>query len=199
MSITADKTQAMLQPISQRQMQVNDVRRRPSVFMRQENAAEHYRRASVAVSPQRRMSMWLRRPSVASSFRLGLKDVQPRIQYENTYRIEPGDNERFHASKVEHIIEDVMRSYLDGESYDARKCAQMTLRLSDLIKERIKDDLNMPRHKLVCTVVIGQSSGQCVRYASRCVWNPTTDGHATGSFKNNSLFATATVFGVYFE
>ena len=92
-----------------------------------------------------------------------------------------------------------VQSYLDGESYDARKCAHMALHLSDLIKGRIKDDLSLPRYKLVCTVVIGEASGQSVRCASRCVWHPETDGYASASFKNNAIFATATVFAAYFE
>lgn len=157
------------------------------------------RRTSQAVSPVRRMSMWFRRPSLASSHRLASKDVVPRVLYENTYRIGPSRDGHFQAFRVEPIIEDVLRSYLDGESYNAHKCAQMSLRLSDLIKNRVKDDLNLPRYKLVCTVVIGESTGQSVRCASRCVWHQDTDGFASASFKNNSIFATATVFAIYFE
>jgi len=38
-----------------------------------------------------------------------------------------------------------------------------------------------------------------MQLSSRCLWVPTTDGCATASYSNSSLFAVATVFAVYFE
>ena len=56
-----------------------------------------------------------------------------------------------------------------------------------------------PRYRIVCTVMIGQLTGQSVRYVSRCMWDTATDSSASASYQNSSLFATATVFAVYFE
>jgi len=73
----------------------------------------------------------------------------------------------------------------------------MSMKMSEVIRDRIKLALHLPRHKLVCAVVVGQNSGQAMRYASRCLWDVDNDGFATASYENGSLFATATVYAVY--
>jgi len=72
----------------------------------------------------------------------------------------------------------------------------MSTQLSEVIKERIKA-LRLPRYKLVCSVIIGQNSGQALRHVSRCLCDADNDGFASASYSNNSLFATATVYAVY--
>ena len=91
-----------------------------------------------------------------------------------------------------------MQSFLDGELYDAPKCAQLSKQIADVIKARVKE-LEMKRHKLMCAVVIAQCGGQAIHHVSRCLWDPDADGQASATFKNNSLIASATVFAVYYE
>jgi len=74
----------------------------------------------------------------------------------------------------------------------------MSKQLSEVIKDRIKV-LRLPRYKLLCTVAIGQNSGQAVRHTSRCLWDSDNDGFASASYKNSSLFATASVYAVYYD
>jgi len=74
----------------------------------------------------------------------------------------------------------------------------MSMQLSEAIKDRIKA-LHLPRYKLICTVVIGQNSGQSMRHASRWLWDADNDGFASVSYDNGSLFATATVYVVYYD
>jgi len=38
-----------------------------------------------------------------------------------------------------------------------------------------------------------------MQLASRCLWVPNTDAFSSASFSNDSLFAVATVYAVYFE
>jgi len=83
-------------------------------------------------------------------------------------------------------------------TYDSRQCAGLSTRLSDAIRDRIKA-LHLSRHKLVCTVVVGQHGGQAMRHASRCIWDADNDGFATASYDNGSLFATATVYAAYYD
>lgn len=92
----------------------------------------------------------------------------------------------------------LLQSFLDGETYDARKCSQLSEQLSEIIRARVKE-LGLRRHKIVCVVTIGQIRGQTVRCASRCLWDSDTDGEATATFQNHSLFATATVYAIYYE
>jgi len=74
----------------------------------------------------------------------------------------------------------------------------MSKQLSEVIKDRIKV-LRLPRYKLVCTVIIGQNGDQDVRHASRCLCDSDNDGFASASYENGSLFATASVYAVYYE
>lgn len=48
-------------------------------------------------------------------------------------------------------------------------------------------------------VTLGELKGQTFSSCSRCLWDTATDGFASESFKNESLFCTAQVFALYFE
>lgn len=121
---------------------------------------------------------------------------RPKYIYENTYKLEP--EIKFQSDKVKKIIESVLESQLREETYDPKSCKQMVLTLSEIIKSRVKD-LNYQSYKLVCVVTIGELKDQGFRMGSRCCWDPKWDSYATGSFKNKSLFAIGSVWGVYYE
>ena len=67
---------------------------------------------------------------------------------------------------------------------------------ADEIRDRLKD-LNLPKYKLFVHVVIGESRGQGVQLSNRCFWDADTDGFASESIKNDSLYAVATAYGIY--
>ena len=121
---------------------------------------------------------------------------RPRLTFENTYQLEP--KVKFQASKVKEIIEDVLKNQLKDESYDPKSSRQFVKTLCEIIKGRVKE-LKYERYKIVVMVTIGQLNDQGVRMGSRCCWDAALDTFATGSFKNKSLFAVGTVWGVYYE
>ena len=121
---------------------------------------------------------------------------KPRLRYENTYKLEP--EKKFQVSKVQAIIEGVLENHLKDEKYDPKACRQTVKTLSEIIKSRVKE-LNYDRYKIVCMVTIGQLKEQGLRMGSRCCWDAKRDTFATASFKNKSLFAVASVWGVYYE
>lgn len=152
------------------------------------NAAAAYRRGSIS-----------RRPSIAGmSHHSRPYGTQQTVKFENTYRIDPDKNCKFHAGVVERMLAGLLESFLDGELYEARKCAQISQNLTDVIKGRMKE-LSMSRYKFVSNVLIGQNSGQSISFASRSIWNTATDNFASATYRNGSLFAVATVFAVYYE
>ena len=67
-----------------------------------------------------------------------------------------------------------------------------------VIKDTVKE-LNYERYRIMCIVSIGQLDEQGIQLVSRCVWDTNRDTSASGSYKNKSLFAVATVFAVYLE
>lgn len=121
---------------------------------------------------------------------------RPKYIFENTYKLEPGV--KFESDKVKSIIESVLESQLKEELYDPKSCKQLVLTLSEIIKSRIKD-LNYQSYKIICVVTIGELKDQGFRMGSRCCWDPKWDNFATGNFKNKSLFAIGSVWGVYYE
>lgn len=57
--------------------------------------------------------------------------------------------------------------------------------------------MNLPRYKFLVQVIIGEQRGAGVRMASRCFWDPESDGMATDTFINDTMFCTATAWGIY--
>ena len=121
---------------------------------------------------------------------------KPRLTFENTYKLEP--SEKFQASKVKEIIEDVLKTMLKDEAYDPKSSRQFVKTLCEIIKGRVKE-LKHERYKIVVTVSIGQLKDQGFRMGSRCCWDSKRDTFATASFRNKTLFAVGTVWGVYYE
>ena len=54
----------------------------------------------------------------------------------------------------------------------------------ETIKKRVKEECYLPRHKLVCQVVLGEMKDQGVRVTSRCLWDPDSDNYASAYYKN---------------
>ncbi|KAI8509210.1 Tctex-1 [Branchiostoma belcheri] len=122
--------------------------------------------------------------------------VKPK--QENTYKMAPDEGRKFSATKVEAVMNMVLQQYLENEKYDPATSPNLTTILADVVKNRVKE-LNFPRYKIVSHVCIGQTDNNDVELASRCLWDQDKDNFATVTYRNDSLFAVATVYGVYFE
>ena len=119
-----------------------------------------------------------------------------KVTYENTYKMAP--NVAFPENKIKEVVEKILSRELSNTQYDAENCREMTARISDIIKREIKD-LDLDRYKLVCIVHIGQRGNQEIKVGSRCLWDVRLDTYISAEYQNTSLFAIATVFGIYFE
>ncbi|XP_071801616.1 dynein light chain Tctex-type protein 2B-like [Asterias amurensis] len=117
---------------------------------------------------------------------------------ENTFRITPDDKNTFKPLSVQQEIADVLEGVLGSMEYNPITSGRITTRLSEAIKVRVKA-LQFKRHKLVVHVLVGSHDGQSMELASRCLWNQDTDSYASASYQNTSLFAIASVYGVYYE
>ncbi|KAF4021693.1 hypothetical protein G4228_013808 [Cervus hanglu yarkandensis] len=113
-------------------------------------------------------------------------------------RFAAGPTKHFPVVIVNHILKDVLTTYLQEEQYEPELCRQMTKTISEVIKAQVKD-LMIPRYKLIVIVHIGQLTGQSILIGSRCLWDPKNDAFASFIFRNSSLFALANVYTVYFE
>ena len=121
-----------------------------------------------------------------------------RPAFENTYRLEPKETDRFYPSKVRSEIERIIKGHLMDKEYDHVQAKTMAEKLADEIKSTIKQQ-NIPNYKIVVQTVIGENKGQGVKVASKCLWDDLNDNYASFTYTNTSLFCTGIVFGIYYE
>lgn len=158
------------------------------------------RRSSLGAAPGgKRPSIgpWMLHSRVSFSG-LPLFQPIPEIRLENTYRMGPDEGCGFNAGRVQRVLERVLAGVLGGTSYSPQGSAPLVHSLAELLQGRAKEVVP-PRYKLVCHVLLGQHSQQSLLVASRALWDPQSDNFASATFSNASLFAVATVHGVYFE
>ena len=121
-----------------------------------------------------------------------------RPAFENTYRLEPKENDRFYPSKVRELLEQIVEHHLKDKEYDHAHAKTLAEKIADEIKSAVKG-LSIPSYKIVVQTVIGQVQGQGVRVASKCLWDDINDNYASFTYQNTSLFCTGIVFGIYYE
>ncbi|XP_031410787.1 tctex1 domain-containing protein 4 [Meleagris gallopavo] len=158
------------------------------------------RRSSLGAAPGgKRPSVgpWLLHSRVSFSG-LPLFQPIPETHLENTYRMRPEEGCRFNAGRVQRVLERALARVLGGTAYSPQGSTVLVQSLAELLRGQVKEVVP-PRYKLVCHVLLGQHSQQSMLVASQALWDPESDSFASASFCNASLFAVATVHGVYFE
>jgi tctex1 domain-containing protein 2 len=116
-----------------------------------------------------------------------------------TFRMEPGENERFYPSRARAIAEKVAAAELgqDDEPYNDDNAQQAALIISDKVREEVNASIDKSRYKIIVQTVIGQNADQGVRIASRCLWDPTTDNYVSATYTNATCFCNILVFACY--
>lgn len=118
---------------------------------------------------------------------------------ENTFSLGPNESQKFTPSRIEEVVQEILSLKLNGVRYDPQRCKKFCKDLSEEIKKTIKPFI-FPRYKLVVTMAIGQNTSQeSLIMGSRALWNAETDNQCTVNFKNETLYAVATIFAVYFD
>ena len=82
-----------------------------------------------------------------------------RPSFENTYRLEPRENERFYPSKVKTIVEDIVYKHLKDMEYDHAGVKTLSEKIVSEVRSAIKNQLNIPNYKIAIQTVIGQLQG----------------------------------------
>lgn len=142
--------------------------------------------------------------SIASMIRLRiftqerLKELQPQVQYENTYRLGPDADKSFHFKNVHDLVYSTMEATIGNKKYDYMTAGNLACQVSARVKDKVKQ-LNIPRYRIVCQVVIVENCDQGLEAASSFLWDDKKDNYACVTYKNTSLIAAAMVYGVYLE
>ncbi|KAJ8040485.1 Tctex1 domain-containing protein 1 [Holothuria leucospilota] len=122
--------------------------------------------------------------------------ARPQVRYECTYKMSP--DRKFLPYEATNIIEDVLEKELQSQQYDPKKSQLWCCELADKIKTKVKD-LGYLRYKIVALVTIGSVEHGAVCCASQCVWNDKFDTYGEYTYRNGSLYAVGTVYGIYQE
>ena len=188
-------------PRSSVALKLPEVNRRVSVMSSKTSDSGDTAGVSVAKPMLRRRStlrnithsmMALRRKSMF------VREAKPKPKLENTYKTTPDGGHEFRPAVVRKAVQDVLSVHLKEVRYDPKQIKKLTCQLSTMIQHKVKG-LGFERHKLICNVIVGQRQDQGVQMASRCLWDPANDNWASVEYVNDTIFAIATVHGVYFE
>jgi hypothetical protein len=112
------------------------------------------------------------------------------------YQVEPTYACKFKETEAKAIIQSTLKAKLAGVTYHPDNTSVLAKEIADDIKQELKDR-DWPRYKYVVHVVIGEQKGEGVKVACRCFWDSNTDAYAKDSFESRSLFAVASVYGIY--
>lgn len=115
---------------------------------------------------------------------------------QNSYKLAP--DLKFPVKEVQIILESTLSKSLKDKKYDHRECLELCPSLSRIIQDKVKA-IGLQRYKLITVVHMGENRGQSTRVASRCLWNEKYDNYASSSYYGETIFAQATVFGIYLE
>uniref|UniRef100_A0A8D1XBA3 choline-phosphate cytidylyltransferase n=1 Tax=Sus scrofa TaxID=9823 RepID=A0A8D1XBA3_PIG len=124
--------------------------------------------------------------SVGASFSAvdGLPETEKTAgESENTYILRPIFQQRFRPSVVKDCIHAVLKEELANAEYSPEEMPQLTKRLSENIKDKLKG-MGFDRYKMVVQVVIGEQRGEGVFMAARCFWDADTDNCTHDVFMN---------------
>ncbi|XP_058151598.1 dynein light chain Tctex-type protein 2B isoform X3 [Dasypus novemcinctus] len=125
---------------------------------------------------------------------------------ENTYTLRPVFQQRFRPSLVKDCIHAVLKEELASAVYSPEEMPQLTKRLSEHIKDKLKE-MGFDRYKMVVQVVIGEQRGEGVFWifqlmtklglwvleerplsmAARCFWDADTDNYTHDVFMNGAI------------
>lgn len=93
----------------------------------------------------------------------------------------------------------ILEKHLGEKTYDPSMCANESRTIAAEISEVVKAK-QYKRYKHVVIVSIGSLKERpSVYLGSRCLWNDKTDSFTTVRYKNNTLYAIAMIYGLYYE
>nr|XP_026689617.1 tctex1 domain-containing protein 2 isoform X2 [Ciona intestinalis] len=141
---------------------------------------------------------------------------QPKIEVENTYKLEPDEGKQFKAHIVRKAAQEVLDEILAETDYmtktgerkkgfkqwskasDSSEGGRLAKILVSEVTDKVKT-LGMDRYKFVVNAFVGECKGQGLLIASRGLWDTSTDGHVTVECKTATHFAVVVVHAVYYE
>ncbi|KAL7058113.1 hypothetical protein AAHC03_016570 [Spirometra sp. Aus1] len=163
--------------------------RRVSLATRVHDQIQH-RKSTKSTLPRSSFSLWRFQ-------RLGRH--QP-LRLENTYRTGPNPDEKFDVAEAKRSLHQLLATTLADVTYSPETATQLATTLSILVRKQARSQQQSLRYKFVAVVHIGALADASACFCSRAIWSADCgDNYAEASYSNNSLYAVATLYAVYYE
>ncbi|GMI55925.1 hypothetical protein ScalyP_jg5691 [Parmales sp. scaly parma] len=108
----------------------------------------------------------------------------------------PSFSQKPSKERMKQIIAEVQTSILQNEKYTSDNASAQTKKLSDEVRDRLRD-LGLDRYKFLVQVVLGEQRTEGVHVGCRCLWDADTDNYASQTFTNDSMFCVVTAYWIY--
>lgn len=99
---------------------------------------------------------------------------------------------------VKEIITEILHTNLEGVSYDHKECKNKSSELSCEIHDRLKK-LSQNNYKITVLIYLGEIRDEGIEVSSQCIWDSKCDCVVISCFKNETLFAIASVFASHLD
>ena len=99
---------------------------------------------------------------------------------------------------IQEIIRTELQVRLEKREFCVEMCQEWCKEISQTIKRQVQE-LRSESYKVACVVYIGALRGHGVHASVQSLWSPLRDNFTAVSYKNNSLFAIASVLAMKFE
>ncbi|XP_076441240.1 dynein light chain Tctex-type protein 2B-like [Babylonia areolata] len=121
------------------------------------------------------------------------------VSEQNTFQLGPSSpHQVFRPHLLQPDMQRILWHHLHDKAYNSQEAPELCKRLADAIKDKASR-LDLPRYKFVSDVMIGQKQDQGLITGSRCLFDESRDNFVSASYENKSLFAVATLYGLYYE
>lgn len=117
--------------------------------------------------------------------------------------MDPDDEDGFESFEIEDAVRDILNKRLRYVKYERQRCSKLNQDLCSAIRKKskeilkdVKDPEGGDRYKLAVKVILGQDTDHTVHVNARCLWNPTSDRMAVVTYRNQTLYAVAMVYGI---
>ncbi|KAL0219763.1 hypothetical protein P9112_005416 [Eukaryota sp. TZLM1-RC] len=115
---------------------------------------------------------------------------------ENTYKTKPDTYVK--VSPFNQLLEQEVSLLFENVNYDPSASEELSSKLIKNLHSKIQTQVP-PRYKFVVVVHVGELKDQTMRITSRWLWDHQTDNFASYSYKNASLYCSASIYFVYQE
>ncbi|XP_062618043.1 dynein light chain Tctex-type protein 2B-like [Saccostrea cucullata] len=105
---------------------------------------------------------------------------------------------KFNPNLVKDHLYKILKNNLKNISYDPKLCLLLSKSLSEETRDAVKA-LKFPRYKFVSVVTIGQLQSSTISICSRSLWDCNTDNYACAEYRNETIYAVATIYATFLD